>query len=109
MIFLPSAGPQLLPHSGSSYRRLLAFPRSYRRPLRHADEFFYWMQLLGAAGAIVLLVVSVVLHRAAVGIQTLDRFDEAWERLHRSRQALVFALLFALLAVAAVHDGAYGW
>jgi hypothetical protein len=72
-------------------------------------DVFYWMQLVGAAGAIVLLAVSVGLHRSAMGIQTLDRFDEAWERLHRSWQALVFALLFALLAVAAVYDGAHGW
>jgi hypothetical protein len=68
-------------------------------------EVFYWVQLVGAAVSSFLLVLSVVWHRAAMNIRTIERYNEAWDFLYRSRQALLFAFAFALLALAAALDG----
>lgn len=67
-------------------------------------EVWDWLQLLGAGVSAVLLALSVAWHRAAIQMRSLDQFNEVWEWLYRSRLALGFAVLFALLALAAAYD-----
>jgi hypothetical protein len=62
-----------------------------------------WVQLIAAALAACALVASIAAERAAASIRTLDRANEAWEYLYRSRLALLLALLLAMLALSATY------
>ena len=62
-----------------------------------------WVQLIAAALSACALAISVTAERTAAAIRTLDRSNEAWEHLYRSRLALLLAVLLGALALSAAY------